>query len=86
MFDFYSKLEIEELIREGKAQGADYLIIACDTFAEEEFPVYVMPGEILRGKLALYDGIEMQEINRVYDIRGEGSKCLQIKDIASITS
>jgi hypothetical protein len=62
------------------------MIIACDTFAEEEFPVYVMPNEILQEKVALYNGQELREIFRIYDIRGEGAKCLKMKDIASLTN
>lgn len=37
--------EIAQWFREGLGQGATHLIVVCDTFDYEDYPVYVMPGE-----------------------------------------
>lgn len=40
--------EIREWLERGKAQGATHMIVACDTFNHEDYPVYVMPGDDVR--------------------------------------
>lgn len=42
--------DIARWFREGKAQGATHMIIVCDTFDWEDYPVYVMPGENIQEK------------------------------------
>jgi len=41
------------------------LIVACDTFSFEDYPVYVMPGEDVRERCKLG---EMQSIMEVYNL------------------
>jgi hypothetical protein len=40
-----SKEEIRDWFQSGVRQGATHMIVACDTFKYEDFPVYVHPGE-----------------------------------------
>ena len=40
--------EIEGWVEEGKKRGATHVVIVCDKFNYEDFPVYVMPGEEVR--------------------------------------
>ena len=35
---------------EGQSQGATHIIVVCDTFDWEDFPVYVLPQENVREK------------------------------------
>lgn len=52
----------------GKAEGATHLIVVCDTFDHEDYPVFVKPGEDVREKAREYDGKNMQRIMEVYDL------------------
>jgi hypothetical protein len=36
---------IKGWLKEGKALGATHMIVACDTFAHDDYPVFVKPGE-----------------------------------------
>jgi hypothetical protein len=42
----YTQEEKQEWIEEGLKKGADYVFVVCDTFSYEDYPVYVMPGEL----------------------------------------
>lgn len=45
-----TKQDIERWLIEGTRKGATHVIIACDTFDYDNYPVYVMPGEDARQK------------------------------------
>ena len=51
---------------EGKARGAHHVVIACDTYDWEDYPVYVMPGETAREKADKLGS--MQSVMEVYDL------------------
>lgn len=40
-----NKQEASKWAVEGLIKGATHVIIVCDTFSHEDYPVYVMPGE-----------------------------------------
>ncbi len=40
-----TKEDIARWFKSGLRQGATHLIVVCDTFDYEDYPVYVMPGE-----------------------------------------
>jgi hypothetical protein len=61
--------EIKEWIAHAKELNATHLISVCDTFDWEDYPVYVMPGENLYLKKSKYDGLNMQKINEVIEIK-----------------
>lgn len=48
--------------KEAKEAGATHLIIVCDTFDYEDYPVMVMPEEDLAEKCKQFDGVNMQRI------------------------
>lgn len=58
--------EIREWLERGKAQGATHMIVVCDTFDYEDYPVFVMPGEDVRAEHAKYNGPNMQRVMEVY--------------------
>ena len=60
--------DISRWLQEGKERGATHMIVVCDTFDWEDYPVYVLPGENVREKAAEYDGKEMQKIMEVYSL------------------
>lgn len=58
--------EIREWLERGKAQGATHMIVVCDTYDYEDYPVFVMPGEDVKAKHAEYNGQNMQRVMEVY--------------------
>lgn len=58
--------EIREWLERGKAQGATHMIVVCDTYDHEDYPVFVMPGEDAKAKYAEYNGQNMQRVMEVY--------------------
>lgn len=64
-----SKWELGLWFDRGVAQGATHMIVVCDTFDHEDYPVYVMPGQNVRAEAAKYDGKNMQIIMEVYHLQ-----------------
>jgi hypothetical protein len=54
------------LIR-GKTNGADFVIVVCDTYDHEDYPVFCTEAEF-KQKHAQYNGKNMQIIMEVYDL------------------
>lgn len=61
-----TKFTIKEWIDEGIKKGATHVVIMCDTWDYEDYPVYIMPGEDPRDK-ATYEN--MQRPMECYDLR-----------------
>ncbi len=40
-----SKQDIRRWFLTGRAQGATHMVVVCDTFDHEDYPVFVKPGE-----------------------------------------
>lgn len=61
-----SKDEIRDWLRGAKKAGATHMLVMCDTFDYECYPVYVLPGEDPRER-ALKPG-EMQRVEECYSL------------------
>ena len=66
-----TKTEIRQWIERGQEKGAAFMIVACDTFDWDDYPVFVTDEENLQDKVKLYDRVNMQKIMEVYDLRGD---------------
>lgn len=55
--------------KRGKDQGATHMIIVCDTYDWEDYPVYVMPDEDVHKKHSQYSGPNMQKVMEVYNLQ-----------------
>lgn len=64
-----TKEDISGWIKNGKEQGATHMIVVCDTFDWEDYPVYVMPNEDVKSKYAHYNGPNMQKVMEVYNLQ-----------------
>ena len=53
----------------GIQEGKRYLIVVCDTFEYNDYPVYVAEGEDFYKKYDKLDGKYMQKIMEVYDLK-----------------
>ena len=61
-----TKFTIKEWIDEGIKKGATHVVIMCDTWDYENYPIYVMPGEDPREHCS-YEN--MQRPDECYDLR-----------------
>jgi hypothetical protein len=62
-----TKQDISEWFLEGQKGGATHMIVVCDTFDHEDYPVYVMPKENVREIVKNYSG-NMQNVMEVYNL------------------
>lgn len=63
-----SRAELSAWFDRGLAEGATHMIVVCDTFDHEDYPVYVKATEDLREKTKEFDGVNMQRIMEVYSM------------------
>ena len=63
-----TKDDIREWFQSGLRQEATHLIVVCDTFEWDDYPVYVFPGQDVKEKESEYDGKDMQKIMEVYNL------------------
>ena len=61
-----SDVDIRRWLMSGKDKGATHVIIVCDTFSWDDYPIYVKPGEDPRVRAEEFDGKNMQKIIEVY--------------------
>ncbi len=62
-----TKEDIREWLQRGKELGATHMIVVCDTFDHEDFPVYVLLGEDARKIHDQYnDAGQMSRVMEVY--------------------
>ena len=60
--------EIHTWLLHGKRDGATHVIIACDTFSWEDYPLFVKPEHQVQEIVAKLDGKNMQRVMEVYDL------------------
>jgi hypothetical protein len=60
--------DIRRWLDSGKAEGASHVIIVCDTYDYDDYPVYVKPEENARDKAAEYNKKSMQRVMEVYNL------------------
>lgn len=59
--------EIRVWFKKGVEQGATHMIVVCDTYDHEDYPVYVAE-EAFYEVYDQYNGVNMQRIMEVYDL------------------
>lgn len=74
-----TKKIIREWLERGKEEGAIYVIIVCDTFDYEDYPVMVKPNEDVLEIAEEYDKKNMQKIMVVYTLKMDWEKQLNSK-------
>ena len=63
-----TKEDIRRWVKEGKKSGATHLIVVCDTFEWEDYPVFIMKGEDFSEKVKQYNGVNMQKIMEIISL------------------
>ena len=66
-----SREEIRDWLLRAKKNGATHVIVVCDTFDHEDYPVEVEPGQDARAVYNEHNGKSMQRVMEVYDLRAE---------------
>lgn len=60
--------DIRTWFKEGVTKGATHMVVACDTFDYEDYPVFVMPADDVVEKVKEFNGPNMQKVMEVYDL------------------
>ena len=63
-----SKGLISSWFDEGKSQGYQYMIVVCDTFDHEDYPVYAKGATECYEKYDQHNFQNMQRVMEVYDL------------------
>jgi hypothetical protein len=58
--------EIRDWLQRGKEQGATHMLVVCDTYDREDYPVYVLRGQVAKQVYDEYNGPNMQRVMEVY--------------------
>lgn len=64
-----TKHEIRLWLQEAKDAGATHMLVVCDTFDHEDYPVKVMPNEDVQKKMKEAVDIGMTRLMEVYSLR-----------------
>ncbi len=65
-----TKEHISKWFDHGVETGCTHLIVACDTFDYEDFPVYVLPNQNVRDIYAKYNDYDkMLTVMEVYNLK-----------------
>ncbi len=78
--------DVQRWLEEGEEKGATHLIVACDTFDYENYPVFVMPGESCEKKVEEVKGNSMQSVDEVYDLAEDVTRQLSELRAMHVTS
>ena len=74
-----SREDIKRWLERGKDEGATHVIIVCDTFDYEDYPVMVKANEDVLEIAEEYDKKNMQKIMEVYNLKRDWEKQLNSK-------
>ncbi len=62
-----TRQDIENWLNNAKTKNADFMIVVCDTFDHDDYPVYCSK-EDFAAKYNDHNGVNMQKIMEVYDV------------------
>lgn len=58
--------DIQGWLNEAQRKGATHMVVACDTFSYEDYPIYVLPNQDVHRVVADHSGQNMQTVMEVY--------------------
>ena len=62
-----TRSDIRQWLKESK-ECHTHMLIVCDTFDYEDYPIYVAKAEDVQAKIAEYHKRNMQKVMEVYDL------------------
>jgi len=60
--------DIEKWVQDGLDNGSSHVIIACDGFDHDNYPVYIKPGQDVKKEVQRIQQSSMQHVDEVYDL------------------
>lgn len=63
-----SASDIRGWFQNGKTAGAAYMLVVCDTYDWEDYPIYVTPSQDLAAIATAHHGPNMQKVMECYDL------------------
>ena len=66
-----SLFQLREWFDAGVKEGATHMLVVCDTYDWDDFPVYVKPGQDARAVYSATHGHNMQKVMEVYDLKAD---------------
>ena len=66
---FTTKEEIKKWLEKGKEKNASHVVIVCDEFSNEDYPVYVTHEQDVTEITKKYHDKNMQKVIEVYSLR-----------------
>jgi hypothetical protein len=60
--------DIRGWLERGKVEGARFMLVVCDTYDYEDYPVFVKANEDINEKAKEYNSVNMQRIMECYDL------------------
>ena len=72
-----TKSLIKEWLERGKSEGATHVIVMCDTFDYDDYPVMVMPDQDAREEVEKRDGKNMAKLMEVYNLSMDWTEQIQ---------
>lgn len=73
-----TKDDIERWFLRGRATSKDCMIVVCDTYDWEDYPVFTTLSDF-KDKYKEFDGVNMQKIMEVYDLSKDMIEQLSLK-------
>lgn len=64
-----SKSDLIGWLKRGVVQGATHMIVVCDTYDWEDYPVYVTSDQNVLEEEKKYAGVNMQKVMEVYNLK-----------------
>jgi hypothetical protein len=61
--------DIADWFQRGVDEGATHMIVVCDTYDYDDYPVYIEPKMDFWKEYGRYDGKNMQRVMKVYDLK-----------------
>ena len=68
--------DIRQWFREGVSAGCTHMIVMCDTFSFENYPVYVFPDKDAREIAKKHSKASLQKMEEVYNLKLDREKQL----------
>lgn len=66
-----SREDISGWFDRAKAKGATHMLVVCDTFDWDDYPVEVMPGQDVRKIAEQHNGPNMTKLMEVYALHAD---------------
>jgi hypothetical protein len=60
--------DLKEWYERGKAEKATHMLVVCDTFDYEDYPVYILEGDDAGVELTKRHGHNMAKVMEVYNL------------------